>query len=251
MLPLGLFRSRVFATCCFLVLMVGFGLIGTFFFLSLFLQNIQHDSVLGAGLRLLPAVLVVTLVAPFTGRLAGRFGPKYFVAVGMALVGSALLLFNVVGADTPYAHWWPLLSLLGLGVACTQSPTIAALMGSVPRERGGLASATGNMSQQVGGVLGVALLSSIVSTRFAGYLDAHSAELPLPGDLRRQLAHSATSAGSVQVPVPVDPGVLRRLIEQSFMDGLHGALTVAGVVYLAGALAALIFLPVAKGNSDA
>lgn len=241
MLPLRLFRDRTFATCCFLVLMVGFGLIGTFFFLSLFLQNIQHNSPLGAGLRLLPAVLTVTVVAPFAGRMAGRFGSRYLVTAGMSLVGLALLLFNLIRPDTPYSAWWPLLALLGAGVGLTQSPTMAALMGSVRPQQSGLAAATGNTCQQIGGVLSVALLSSIVSVRFSSHLAEHAPSLP--DAVRERLVRSVTTTGSGSVGADVE-----RLVRESFVDGLHGALTVAGVVYLVGALAAVVFLPSQRGD---
>jgi DHA2 family methylenomycin A resistance protein-like MFS transporter len=241
MLPLTMFRNRTFATCTALVLLVGFGLIGMFFFLSLFLQNVQGYDALPAGLRLLPAVAAVMLVAPWSGRLSARFGPRPFVAVGMTLVALSLLLFRLVEADTPYRSWWPLLLLLGAGVGLTQAPTTAAVVGSVPAARAGLASGTATASQQLGGVLGIAVLGTILADRFAAEFRSGSANLGLPEAVRERIADAATAATVPPVP-GVDPAALSALADRSFVVGMHAALLVAGIAYLAGAIGAALLL---------
>lgn len=241
MLPLALFRNRTFAACTALVLLVGFGLIGMFFFLSLFLQNVQGYDPLPAGLRLLPAVAAVMLVAPWSGRLSARVGPRPFVAVGMTLVALSLLLFRLVRADTPYSHWWPLLVLLGAGVGLTQAPTTAAVVGSVPPARAGLVSGTATASQQLGGVLGIAVLGTILAGRFATEFRAGAGVLGLPPAISDRIAHAATAATVPAVP-GVDPVAVVALAGRSFVAGMHAALLVAGIAYLVGALGAAVLL---------
>lgn len=244
LLPLSLFANRTLATCSALVLLVGFGLIGAFFFLSLFLQRVQGYGPLAAGLRLLPAVLAVMVVAPFSGRMSGRVGPKWFVAIGMTIVAAALLLFTRVEADTPYTSWWPILALLGAGVGLCQAPTTAAVLASVPSQRAGLAAGTATTSQQVGGVLGIALLGTILAHRFAENLRGGAAAAGLPPAVSDRIAETA-SAVSVPLPPGVDPTAVRDLVGTAFVDGMHTAFTVAGIAYLAGALTAAVLLPTA------
>lgn len=245
MLPLSLFRSSNFATSVGVALLVGFGLLGSFFFLSLFLQNIQGFTPLAAGLRLLPAVLAVSVCAPMAGRLVGRFGSRYLMGTGMAIVGVTLLLFQWTGPDTSYARWWPILLGIGAGVGLTMTPMIAALMGSVHPRHAALASAAGNTGQQVGGMLGIAGLGTVIANVFPGVFRARTYALGLPDALRERIATggaTGTVPHGLTVPPGVDPGVVRYWARFAFVEGMHRALLVAGVIYLVGAVIAVVFI---------
>ena len=245
MLPLAFFRSANFATCVGVAVLIGFGLLGSFFFLSLFLQNIQQYSPLAAGLRLLPAVLSVTVCAPLAGRLAGRFGSRWLMGLGMTVVAVTLLAFTRVSADTPYGTWWPILLGLGAGVGLTMTPMIAAIVGSVPPPRVGLASATGNTAQQIGGVLGIAVLGTVVAQRFHAAFSVHAAQLGLPPAVRAGIERSAATGASpprTSLPPSIPFDSLVHWVKVSFVEGMHTALLLAGVVYLIGALAAVLFV---------
>lgn len=242
MLPLSFFTSVNFATCVAVAVLIGFGLLGSFFFLSLFLQNVQQYTPLAAGLRLLPAVLAVSVCAPLAGRLAGKFGSRWLMGLGMTIVAATWLLFRLVSADTPYGTWWPLLLGLGAGVGLTMTPMIAAIVGSVPPPRIGLASATGNTAQQIGGVLGIALLGTIVADRFASSFASSADRLGLSAGVRAQIEQSAATGAPpprVSVPSTVPFDDLAHAVRVSFVDGMHTALLLAGIVYLVGALAAV------------
>lgn len=168
MLPLSLFRGPTFAACNAVLLLVGFGLFGSFFVLSLFLQQVQGYPAVQAGLRLLPMMTAIVLTAPLAGRLTARFGPRLPMSVGMALTGIGLLLLRLVEASTPYGSWWLALLPVGLGLGLTMAPTNAALMGGVDPRHAGTASAMASTSQQLGGLVGVAVLGALVSTHLAG-----------------------------------------------------------------------------------
>lgn len=245
MLPLTLFRSVNFATSVGIALLVGFGLLGSFFFLSLFLQNIQGFTPLAAGLRLLPAVLAVSVCAPMAGRLAGRFGSRYLMGTGMAIVGVTLLLFHQVGPDTSYARWWPILLGIGAGVGLTMTPMIAALMSSVHPMHAALASAAGNTGQQVGGMLGIAGLGTVIANVFPAVFRARTMSLGLPEALRERIATGGTTGTiprGLAVPAGVDPDVVRYWARFAFVEGMHRALLIAGGIYLVGAVIAVIFI---------
>jgi EmrB/QacA subfamily drug resistance transporter len=214
MLPLRLFTVTRFAAANAVIFLVGFGLLGSFFFLSLYLQQVQGYSPAEAGTRLLPVMAAVVVAAPLAGRLAGRFGSRGPMTAGLTLAGAGLLLLITVNAGSAYGSWWPYLVVLGLGLGLTMSPTNAAIVGSVDGRQAGTASAVGMTSQQVGSLIGIALLGAIVG--------------------------AGTTVGS-QV----------RTSGADFATGMHRAFLVAGLAYLAGAVIAVTLTrePSARGRA--
>jgi EmrB/QacA subfamily drug resistance transporter len=171
MLSLDLFRSRVFSACNAISFLNGFSLIGAFFFFSLFLQQVQGNDPLGAGVRMLPVVVALTVCAPLAGYLAPRVGPRPLVSAGMAVTGFALLAFVLVGADTGFGAWWPIPLAVGVGVGLSMTPITAAALDSLPAPRAGMASASIATSQQVGGVIGIAVMGVVVTGGAEGVLE--------------------------------------------------------------------------------
>jgi MFS transporter, DHA2 family, methylenomycin A resistance protein len=203
MLPLRMFAGLRFAAANAVIFLVGFGLLGSFFFLSLYLQQVQGYSPAEAGTRLLPVMAAVVVAAPLAGRLAGRFGSRGPMSAGLTVAGAGLLLLITVDPHTSYGTWWPYLVLLGLGLGLTMAPTNAAIVGSVDGRQAGTASAIGMTSQQVGSLIGIALLGAIVG--------------------------AGTGVGTSV-----------RTSADAFADGMHRAFLVAGIAFLAGAVIALL-----------
>ncbi|GAA2728981.1 MFS transporter [Streptomyces nogalater] len=165
MMPLRLFRNRLFTVSNAAMLMVGFSLMGSVFFFSQFFVVVQGGSILGSGLKTLPISLGMALVSPFAGRLAARYGFRAVVTTGLVVAGAGLLALGFVHADTPYGNTWWRLAVSGAGFALAMSPlTGAAIQGVGPRE-GGLASGISSTARQIGAVLGVAVLGAIVLGR--------------------------------------------------------------------------------------
>jgi EmrB/QacA subfamily drug resistance transporter len=165
MLPLRLFRQRLFTVSNTAMVVVGFALMGSSFFFSQFFVYVQGSSILRAGVQTLPATLAMVVVSPFAGRLAARHGFRIVVTVGLALAGLGLLALGFVHADTGYTNVWWRLAAVGIGFALTMSPlTGAAIQAVAPRE-GGLASGISSTTRQIGAVLGVAVLGAVVRTR--------------------------------------------------------------------------------------
>jgi MFS transporter, DHA2 family, methylenomycin A resistance protein len=252
MLQLNFFRNPTFAGACVCASIVSFGMFGTFFFLSLFFQNVQGYSPLQSGLRALPATVLIFLIAPLAGRLAGRIGSKLPMAFGLALNAVSLFLFTRIQATTSYADIWPLLSMAGAGMAMVMAPMTAAVMSSVPPERAGMASATSNASREIGGVFGIALLGAIVTHIFSRDLNRVVAGLDLPPTLKdtilQQASRGIEHAGG-QLPAGVNAAALRTALANSFVSGMHVAMAVAAGALLVGSLTALLF--VRSGQPDA
>ncbi|MFZ3561872.1 MFS transporter [Streptomyces sp. BH055] len=168
MLPLGLFRQRLFTVSNSAMVVVGFALMGSTFFFSQFFVYVQGSSILRAGLQTLPATLAMVVVSPFAGRLAAKYGYRSVVTGGLALAGLGLLALGGVHADTGYANVWWRLATVGVGFALTMSPLTGAAIQAVDPQEGGLASGVSSTTRQIGAVLGVAVLGAVVRARQSG-----------------------------------------------------------------------------------
>lgn len=168
MLPLRLFRDRLFTVSNTAMVVVGFALMGSSFFFSQFFVYVQGSSLLEAGVRTLPLSLAMVVVSPYAGRLAARYGFRPVVTAGLVLAGLGLVALGAVHADTGYGNVWWRLALAGTGFALTMSPlTGAAIQAAAPQE-GGLASGISSTTRQIGAVLGVAVLGAVVRARQSG-----------------------------------------------------------------------------------
>ncbi|MET7736769.1 MFS transporter [Streptomyces sp. NPDC005402] len=165
MLPLRLFRQRLFTVSNTAMTVVGFALMGSSFFFSQFFVYVQGSSILRAGLQTLPLSLAMVIVSPYAGRLAARYGFRVVCTTGLALAGLGLLTLGMVHADTGYGNVWWRLALAGTGFALAMSPLTGAAIQSVSPQESGLASGISSTTRQIGAVLGVAILGAIVRTR--------------------------------------------------------------------------------------
>ncbi|WP_372346840.1 MFS transporter [Streptomyces sp. KL116D] len=168
MLPLGLFRRRLFTVSNTAMTVVGFALMGSSFFFSQFFVYVQGSSILRAGLQTLPLSLAMVVVSPYAGRLAARYGFRIVVTVGLALAGLGLLALGTVHADTGYGNVWWRLGIAGAGFALAMSPLTGAAIQAVSPQEGGLASGISSTTRQIGAVFGVAILGAIVRARQSG-----------------------------------------------------------------------------------
>jgi EmrB/QacA subfamily drug resistance transporter len=240
MVPLGLFRNGRFAACNGVLFAVAFGLLSSFLFLSLFLQQVQEYTPAQAGLRMLPLLLPAAAAAPVAGRLAGRYGPVLPMTCGLVMAGGALLALSAADATTPYAQWWPVLVPLGAGVGMTVTPTNAALMASVEQAKAGIASATSIASQQVGNVLGIAVVGAVVTMGFSASLTERAAQLDMSSESAERLVDAAV--GSSLGVGRSEQGGRGETIDRAFADGIGRGLVVSGSAYLFGAALTLAFV---------
>jgi EmrB/QacA subfamily drug resistance transporter len=168
MLPLRLFRQRLFTVSNTAMVVVGFALMGSSFFFSQFFVLVQGSSILRAGLQTLPASLAMVIVSPFAGRFAARYGFRSVVTTGLILAGLGLLALGLVHAGTGYGNVWWRLAIVGVGFALTMSPLTSATIQAVSPQEGGLASGISSTTRQIGAVLGVAVLGAVVRTEESG-----------------------------------------------------------------------------------
>lgn len=163
MLPLHLFTNVSFSAANVVGGVLNFGYYGQIFLLSLYFQQVRGYTPVRTGLALLPETGMVAVVSIVSGRLSGRTGPRPPMLIGLGVGAVGFFGLLVAGAATGYGVLVVPLLMVGGGTALTVPATTVAVIEAVPRSRVGVASAVLNTGRQVGGVLGVAILGSLVS----------------------------------------------------------------------------------------
>ena len=151
------------------------GMYSTFFLGSLYLEHVRHYSAVQTGAAFLPWTLTVAVLSRgITARLVNRFGPFPVLLAGMASAVVGLLLFSSVGPDTSFFPTIFFASFaVGLGIGNAFMPLLTMAMADVPAADSGLGSGITNVSQQISGALGLAVLSTIAANRTKGLLSSH------------------------------------------------------------------------------
>jgi EmrB/QacA subfamily drug resistance transporter len=169
MLPMEFFARRSFAVTNVVSLSMYFGMFGSIFFLSQYMQNVLHNTPLQAGLKLLVWTGASMVVAPLAGVFSERLGSRPFMFAGLALQAGALAwLAGTVSTHLPYSHMLIPFVMAGSGMALVFAPSANAVLSSVRPSQAGQASGANNAIREVGGVLGVAVLASVF-TGAGGY----------------------------------------------------------------------------------
>jgi EmrB/QacA subfamily drug resistance transporter len=166
LVPFRIFRLRTLTGANVVGIMLGASLFSMFFFISLYMQQVLGYSAIHAGLSYVPLAVTIVLAAGIGSQLVTRFGFKPVLAGGMLFVAAGLFWFSRISAHGSFVVdilGPSLLAATGLGFGFVTS-TIAAVSGIKEHEQG-LASGLINTSQQIGGALGLAVLSTIATTR--------------------------------------------------------------------------------------
>ena len=203
MVEFHFFSDRNFLGAVVVALIISFAMLGVFFFLALYMQDILRYSPLEAGVRFLPSTLMIVALAPVAGRMADRFGPRWLIVAGLLIITASLYSFTRIAVDSAYLDLLPGFMLLGIGIAMTMSPMTSAAMNAVAVEKAGIASGVLSMFRMVGGSLGVAVTGAIFQA-------------------------SVGTANFAQAT------------PQDFVDALSQAMAVSAVVALAGAAFAAV-----------
>ncbi len=164
MLPLRLFARRNFAFANIETFTIYAGLSTVTFFLVLFVQQIDGYTALRSGLTLLPITLVMFTLSPRVGRLAMRFGPRYFMGSGPLVAGAGLL--GLTRLRPGFSYWidlLPALLVMAVGLALTVAPLTATVLADTREHEAGIASGVNNAVARVAGLLGIAVVGAAVA----------------------------------------------------------------------------------------
>ncbi|MGL5825181.1 MAG: DHA2 family efflux MFS transporter permease subunit [Nocardioides sp.] len=247
LLDLTLFGNRGFAAAVGCVVLALFGLFAMMFFLTQHFQLVLGYSPMKAGLLLSPATIASLLAAPAIGALVTRFGSRMVVGFGFTAVAAGFGLLAGVRVDSPYLLIAAALVLLGLGATVAMTAASQTIMSTAPAERAGGAAAIQETGYELGGALGVAVLGSVMTARYAAELQ------PVPGVRQGAMSAARESlAGAAAVAEDLGGVIGARLYDAAigaFVAGFDLTVGIAGVVMAAVAIAAFFLLP-ARGGVD-
>ena len=240
MLNLRYFRNPRFSAAAAAVMLVNFAFLGTLFLLTQFLQFVLGYTPLQAGIRMLPAVIGFMVMSPLAPRLVARFGTKLVVVTGMVIVGGGFAAMATVTVASGYALAAAVLALFGVGAGLVSAPATESILGSLPKAKAGVGSATNDTTIELGGALGVAVLGSVLIGGYAAQMTGVVRGLPAAAAARHNLGDALAAAH--QLGGPAGEG-LAAAARAAFIHGLSVTELVGLAVALAGAVVALAFLP--------
>jgi EmrB/QacA subfamily drug resistance transporter len=218
-LPLELFRNRIFSVCAGIGFIIGLALFGSVTYLPIFLQVVKGQSPTASGLQLTPMMGGLLVTSIVSGRLISRFGRyKPFPVAGTAVmtVGMVLLSRLDIHSTGPYAALSML--VLGLGLGMVMQVLVLAVQNAVDYRHMGVATSGSLLFRQVGGSIGIALFGAIFANRLRGNLASH---LP-PG---ARVPKTVSPAAVAHLPPAVHAGYV-----QAVSAALHPVFVVAAIV---------------------
>lgn len=246
MLPLTLFRSRNFTGANLLTLFLYTALGGALFFVPLNWIQVQGYSATGAGTALLPFVLIMFVLSPWSGGLVKAYGAKLPLVAGPVIAALGYVLFIIPGIGGSYwTTFFPAVIALGLGMATSVAPLTTTVMNAVAQSRAGVASGINNAVSRTAGLFGIAVLGIVMLHAFNRELDLHLAQLEIAPEAERVLGQQRVRLAGAELHAEVDletKAALKRAIDESFLSGFRLVMTVAAGLALAGALSALIMI---------
>jgi EmrB/QacA subfamily drug resistance transporter len=170
MVSLPIFRSRQFSGGTGTMMIWGFGILGIYFFTSLYLQDVLGFSPTKAGLAFVPMALCLAVFSGLAGRVVAIIGSHRTVALGMALMTVGLVLFARLGFGAGIGSLLPGFVLFGAGAGLMNVPLTNVVMESAPSAQSGIASALLNASREVAGLLGITVIGAVLRAREAASL---------------------------------------------------------------------------------
>ena len=249
MLDLRFFRQRRFTVAVSAVGLVMFGLMGSLFLLTQFLQFELGYTPLQAGVRVLPVAGGIAIVAPLSTAAVRMVGAKLTASTGLLLISAGLWQISGASVGTTYTGTLAGMILIGIGTGMVLPSATESVMGSLPSGDTGVGSATNSTFMQIGGALGVAVIGSLLTTRFQGRMRPPLAHLRLSAQIENTILGGIGEALSVTQRAGGAVGQqLAALARSAFISGMDlGVLTAAAVV-LGAAVLTLCLLPGRSGT---
>ncbi len=240
MINVRVFGRRTFSVAGLALAVTFFGLFGALFVYSQYLQVVHGFSPIEAGLGAMPFAVAMAATSGTSNLITARLGTRASVAVGLAVVGLALGALSLTTVHTAFATLAGIMAVMGGGMGMIMAPASLSTLSSVPQDQAATASAMNSVLRELGGVLGIAVVGSVVA---AGYRSHLTAGVPVPA------THDITAAHRVAAELPGP--VAARLIDtanHAFVTAMDGGFRIAGLVALAGAVAAALWLPTRAGH---
>lgn len=244
MLPMRFFKNMSFTGANVAMTLVSFGAISLLFFLSQFFQSVQGHTALEAAWRMLPTAVFSLIASIVAIQIARGLGLKLPVCLGLLIGGFGLLYLSFSDTNASYLWVFGGLSLTAIGIGMVYSPCTDSIMGSLPERKAGIGSAMDSTVQQLGGVLGIAILGAILNATYLHKIADMEVIASLPKEAYEAIRNSIQSAHIVAEQFPED--ISRQITSgtsEAFTSGMNEALLIAAIVMMVAAVITLFILP--------
>jgi EmrB/QacA subfamily drug resistance transporter len=231
-----LFRNRRFAAGNLALGAMFLAITGQVFYGNFFLQGARGMSALDSGLAFLPGALGVIVGAPISARLVHRFGVRAVAGIALAMVCVTFAANLAYTVDTPLAWFCVVGAVQGIGIGAAVAPLTAAILASLPIQRMGAGSAVNNTVRQVGSVLGIAALGTILTSVYRHGIAPTLAGVPESARTAAAGSAEATRHVAAQLGRPD----LAESANRVFIHAMHVTASWGAVITLAGAAAVLL-----------
>jgi EmrB/QacA subfamily drug resistance transporter len=242
MLNLSLFRDDRFSVASGGMLFMFFAMFGIFFLLTQYFQLVLGYDALKAGIAQLPFAATIMILAPRGPRLAGHIGLNRTISLGMGLAALGMLMFSFVTSGTPYVLLLAPMITMSAGMALATPSLTGSIMSAVPLGKAGVGSAMNDVTRELGGALGVAVLGSLVASRYDSLISGVISSLP-------GSAHAAADAslsGALEVGGRIGGPDGQRIIDtarDAYTSGMNTATLVGAIVAAIGSIIVYRKLP--------
>ena len=238
LLDVRLFTSPDFATGALGITILFFANFGFFFVVIQYIQLVMGYSPLGTALALAPLIVPIFILSVATGWYLPKVGLRASVAVGLLLIAVGLLCLRLLELGSSYVDLaWPLI-VMSTGIGLCTAPTTSAIMGAVPDEKQGVASAVNDATREIGAALGIAVAGSILAGSYTSALAPDLARFPEP--VRERAAASLAEALAVTERIGPQGVPLADLAKTAFVHAMASSvLVLAAVIAVAAVLVAL------------
>ncbi|GHB80218.1 MFS transporter [Streptomyces umbrinus] len=236
------FRMGAFAAGSVVIVMASVAIFGLFFVMLQYLQWIKGYSPLVAGLALMPMTVAVALVSPAAPVLVRRLGLRVVMTVAMTIMAGGMGVLATLDKDSTYLPVLLGTSVVGAGIAMCLAPATDSIVASLPASKQGVASAVNDVTREVGGALGIAILGSAFNSGYRSGVGERSDSIPpeslavVRNSIDAALAIADRIGGSAGARVADAAGY-------AFADGLDRAMLVAAAFVAVGAVAVLLLAP--------
>ena len=239
---LSLFRKPAFCGVSSTAFVIASAMFAMFLYITLYLQNLLGFSALKAGVVFLPITVVSFIVAPIAGRLSQRVPARFFLSVGLLLIGIGLALMAHVKVDSAWTVLLPGFLIAGVGIGMINPPMASAAIAVVPPQRSGMASGINSTFRMVGLAGGIAVLGIVFQARIESKIEMLLRGTPVANHATQIAQAVATGAGTASQPGASahTKAIVSAAIRQAFTGTLNELFVIGAVVSVIGAVVAAL-----------
>jgi EmrB/QacA subfamily drug resistance transporter len=218
-LPLRMFRNRVFTVSTAVSFLVGAGMFGGLTSLPLYLQIVRGESPTRAGLQLIPLMVGIIVTSAISGRIMMKTGRyKIFPILGTAIMFVSMLMFSTLSVDTPLWQTMTFMAIMGGGLGLSMQTLVISVQNALPPQDMGVATSSVTFFRSMGGTFGVAIALAILFGSLAGNIRDRALAAHLPKAVLDQFQH-ASALNDTSVIATLPPAI-RRVVLEGFADSM-------------------------------